>query len=303
MSKSLTNFVSEHESEYIIIENVKIFSGTYNLCGRDFSKESLQSWFCLHDLCDVYVLGFQELCELSTTSFLLNNDWVDREERLIDCLNRDLTKNTELKLLKKVRLWGIFLVVYVKKSIIPNISEIMSNTVATGILNTLGNKGSVGISLKLFETRLCFLCSHFNSDTDNIARRNADYKITCDQMYFRSSDDDNSFALAIDNHDFVVWLGDFNYRLEKLSLEDTIDLIKQHSFETLLKYDQLIDQISKKRVFHDYMEGRIRFKPTYKFSVGKDEYDVIINANGVPTVAGSGSGGSKQKLPSWTGKH
>ena len=36
---------------------------------------------------------------------------------------------------------------------------------------------------------------------------------------------------------------------------------------------QLLQQVSLQNVFHGFMEGLIRFKPTYKFDPGTDNLD------------------------------
>lgn len=43
-----------------------------------------------------------------------------------------------------------------------------SASVASGIGNTLGNKGGIGISLTIGNTKLLFVCCHLASDVKNI---------------------------------------------------------------------------------------------------------------------------------------
>jgi phosphatidylinositol-bisphosphatase len=294
---SLNLRLRQREDDYTVNENIKIFSGTYNLKGKNLD-ESLLPWFCFHEPCDLYVLGFQELCELSTTSLIINNDWLEREQLLIQNLNQTLCTQKKLNLtfIKLVRLWGIALVIYSTKELAKSINDIITDSVATGILNTLGNKGSVAISLKIHESRFCFLSSHFASDTEQLERRNADYRYTIEKLklYSESIND----LIDFDSHNFTIWLGDFNYRINNLPLDKTLELIYNNDFEQLLKYDQLSGQLEKKRVFIDFQEGKIKFKPTYKYAVKEDTYDIITNSNGQSSISGSGS--SKVKLPSWT---
>jgi phosphatidylinositol-bisphosphatase len=233
---SLNLRLKQREDDYTIKEKIKIFCGTYNLKGKTVD-ENLQPWFCFHESCDLYVLGFQELCELTTSSVLLNNDWVDRENTLIHHLNQVLGGNKKLNLefFKLNRLWGILLVIYARRDLIKSISDIMMDSVATGILNTLGNKGSVAISFKIHETRVCFLSSHFASDTEHLEKRNADYRYTIEKLKFYS--DKSNDLIDFDSHHLTIWVGDFNYRLNNLSLEKTLELINKNDFEELLKYD------------------------------------------------------------------
>jgi phosphatidylinositol-bisphosphatase len=287
--------LKQNEDKYMDEMPLKIFCGTYNLNGK-LIDESLFSWFCKHEHCDIYVLGFQELCELSTSTFLLASDWNEKESNLLECLQKDLGSK---ELIAKCRLWGIVLYVYARKKLVKHIKDVSWASVATGILNTLGNKGTVGISMKVYDTRVCFLCSHFASDTSQLERRNADYRYTCENLRFEVPNQRNEF-LDIDSHSIIFWLGDFNYRIETLSLSETLSFIADGNFETLLEFDQLTRQLNKKRVFVDYREGSLHFKPTYKYTVKSDVYDMITNANGIQTVSGRGSSTAKPKLPSWT---
>lgn len=45
------------------------------------------------------------------------------------------------------------------------------------------------------------------------------------------------------------------------------------TYEMLLKFDQLKQEMMKGNCFHGYTEGNIRFRPTYKYDPGTDDYD------------------------------
>ena len=53
---------------------------------------------------------------------------------------------------------GMLLLVYVRTELSDHVTNVSVNTVATGILGMLGNKGGVGITLRLHATELCFVC-------------------------------------------------------------------------------------------------------------------------------------------------
>ena len=77
-------------------------------------------------------------------------------------------------------------------------------------------------------------------------------------------------------HSMVFWLGDLNYRIQ-LSPEMTAEQVKAYAdnyqLQTLLKFDQLLQEMTKKTVFTGFTEGPITFKPTYKYNVNSDEWD------------------------------
>ena len=74
----------------------------------------------------------------------------------------------------------------------------------------------------------------------------------------------------------IFWIGDLNYRVQT-SHEMTFEVIKAHadSFQTqtLLKHDQLLNEMKKKNVFCDFLEMPIDFKPTYKYIPGTNDLD------------------------------
>ena len=50
-------------------------------------------------------------------------------------------------------------------------------------------------------------------------------------------------------------------------------MITENSLELLLNSDQLRQQQQKGRAFVDFQEGEIKFKPSYKYNPGTDDWD------------------------------
>lgn len=72
---------------------------------------------------------------------------------------------------------GIHLVVFASIRIIPLISNVQSTHVATGIMNSIGNKGGVGISFRVGETSVIFINCHLASGEEELQdnRRTKDF--------------------------------------------------------------------------------------------------------------------------------
>jgi hypothetical protein len=122
-------------------------------------------------------------------------------------------------------------------------------------METVGNKGSVGISLKINETRICFVCSHLASDTDKLQKRNSDYRSTKQRLKFEYNANLDYYDL--DAHDALLWFGDLNYRLDKISLNKAIEQIYSNEMDKLIEYDQLTIEKNKLNIFEGYNEGII----------------------------------------------
>lgn len=71
-------------------------------------------------------------------------------------------------------------------------------------------------------------------------------------------------------HSHIFWIGDLNYRLADNPPRDLFDT---NNYANLLKCDQLVQEMQKRRVFVNYTEGSIDFRPTYKYDPGTDNWD------------------------------
>lgn len=68
----------------------------------------------------------------------------------------------------------------------------------------------------------------------------------------------------------IFWIGDLNYRVTGNPTRHDFDT---DDFSELYKKDQLYQEMQLKRVFYNYTEGEINFRPTYKYDLGTDEWD------------------------------
>jgi hypothetical protein len=119
--------------------------------------------------------------------------------------------------------------------------------------------------LDFANTRICFVTAHLAAGFANYEERNRDYHTIAHGLRFQRN-------RAIDDHDAVVWLGDFNYRIG-LANDKVRALLRASDLPALFKNDQLNLQMVAGQAFPFYREGRITFDPTYKYDVGTDAYD------------------------------
>ncbi|KAF3508454.1 hypothetical protein F2Q69_00000203, partial [Brassica cretica] len=135
--------------------------------------------------------------------------------------------------------------------------------------------GCIAVSLQLYKTSFCFICSHLasgeregderrrNSDVIEILK-NTSFPRICRTSFTR-------VPHRITKHDRVIWLGDLNYRIA-LSYSETKSLLDKNAWDTLLNKDQLKIERDAGRVFKGWHEGKIFFAPTYKYSYNSDAY-------------------------------
>ena len=89
--------------------------------------------------------------------------------------------------------------------------------------------------------------------------------------------------LVKDRSDYIIMMGDLNYRVE-LERAKVLDLIAKGDYQALLRCDQLNRAKRENPEFAVFAEAPITFPPTYKFDENSDVYDTS----------------SKQRIPSYT---
>ncbi|CAN1235238.1 Type IV inositol polyphosphate 5-phosphatase 3, partial [Linum perenne] len=167
---------------------------------------------------------------------------------------------------------GVFITVWVRRHLRKHIQNVKVSTVGVGVMGYIGNKGSVSVSMSVYQTPLCFICTHLTSgekEGDEI-KRNADVHEIHKRTNFRSVAA-VGLPKSISDHERIVWLGDLNYRIN-LSYEKTRELIADKQFSALAEYDQLTREFRKGRVFDGWREGTLTFPPTYKYEFNSSRY-------------------------------
>ncbi|MBA0684767.1 hypothetical protein Goari_026330, partial [Gossypium aridum] len=183
---------------------------------------------------------------------------------------------------------GIYVSVWVRKRLRKHVNNLKVSPVGVGLMGYMGNKGSVSVSMTLFQSRLCFVCSHLTSGHKDGAeqRRNADvYEIIRRTRFSSVIDTDQS--QTIPSHDQIFWFGDLNYRL---SMSDTKvrKLVALKRWDELLNNDQLHNELHSGHIFNGWNEGVIDFPPTYKYEMNSSRY-----------VGENPKEGEKKRSPAW----
>ncbi|KAF2985559.1 hypothetical protein EK904_009072, partial [Melospiza melodia maxima] len=268
---------------------ITIFIGTWNM-GAAPAPKKITSWFLSKgqgrtrdDTADyiphdIYVIGTQEDPQ--------------GEKEWLETLRQSLQEITSIsfKVIAIHTLWNIRIVVLAKPEHENRISHICTANVKTGIANTLGNKGAVGVSFMFNGTSFGFVNSHLTSGSEKKHRRNQNYT---NILRFLTLGDKKLSPFNI-THRFthLFWLGDLNYRVEQppTEAENIIQKIRQQQYPELLAFDQLLLERRDQKVFLQFEEEEITFAPTYRFERGTREKYVYTKQKAT---------GMKYNLPSW----
>lgn len=291
--------IGRRRAEFETRDQIKIWMGTYNLNGKTAGvREDLSSWLNVRDnALDVVVVGFQEIVELSPQQIMSTdpNRRMLWETAVRECLNGGSedekfepasTKADEYVLLRSGQLVGAALLVFVRSSILGRIKNVEGAIKKTGMSGIAGNKGAVAIRMDVESTSVCFVTAHLAAGFGNYEERNRDYNTITAGLRFQRN-------RSIEDHEIVLWAGDFNYRIglgyekTKAIVNEAIignEKIRDEALGKLYENDQLNIQMVVGNCFNYYREGRVRFLPTYKYDLGKDEFD----------------SSDKQRIPAWT---
>ncbi|KAL3245155.1 hypothetical protein MRX96_018292 [Rhipicephalus microplus] len=264
------------EDDYTHLEEIRFFLGTWNVNGQACGNVNLHDWLSADpEPPQLYAVGFQEL-DLSKEALLFSDS--PREEEWLRAVVLGLHSGCRYRLVKLVRLVGMMLVLFVEERLAPHVHEVEAHSVGTGILGKMGNKGAVGIRLRLHASSLCFVCCHLAAHQEECQRRNQDYADICARLSFGGPAD-----RVLSDHEQIFWLGDLNYRLTDLEHDRVKSLVDQGLLEKLLEHDQLRQQQQQAKAFGGYTEGPITFRPTYKYAPGTQLWDTS----------------EKQRAPAW----
>ncbi|XP_056215525.1 phosphatidylinositol 3,4,5-trisphosphate 5-phosphatase 2B-like isoform X2 [Falco biarmicus] len=248
---------------------ISVYIGTWNM-GSMPPPRSLASWLTARGLgrtqdettaCiphDVYVIGTQE-------NSLGDREWVEFLRASLKTLMA-----IDYRVVALQCLWSIKIVVLVKPEHERRISHVHTSSVKTGIANTLGNKGAVGVSFLFNGTSFGFVNCHLASGSEKTHRRNQNYS---DILHSLVLGDKRlaAFDLTL-RFTHLFWFGDLNYRLD-MDVQDILAHITKKEFEALLAVDQLSLEREKNKVFLRFSEGDISFPPTYRYERGsRDSY-------------------------------
>lgn len=275
--------------EYCSPEPIRVAVATWNVNGgKHFENSSfnrarpLSDWLvdyksCVEDpntlvscnidddsIIDIYAVGFQEIVDLNAQNIVASGTQNQRDW-LVE-IQKAISKKSQYLLVTSVQLVGVCLYLFIRSELAPYIRDVCSDQVRTGLKGTTGNKGAVAIRFRLKSSSLCFVCAHFAAGQNQVKERNDDYAEITRKIQF-------PMGRSINSHDYVFWCGDFNYRLDKISNDEVRQAAACGNYELLLAHDQLKLSQEAGLTFKNYLEGDIKFAPTYKYDTYTQDYD------------------------------
>lgn len=276
----ISRCMKKMKKDFTYEKEITIFAGTFNVNGKIYN-EDIDSWLfskgsLLEDTADVYVIGLEEVVELTPGHMLSTDPYVKQfwEKKILKHLNNAGKK-------KYINAWGgqlggILLLLFINDAEYLKVKHIEGDVKKTGFGGMSANKGAVAVRFTYSTTKFCLLVSHLAAGLENVEQRHNDYKTIVKNIRFARD-------VMIKDHDAVIWMGDFNYRI-LLSNEEVRKAIWAKEYAKLFERDQLNQQMIAGESFPYYNEMEIDFPPTYKFDPGTSTYDTS----------------EKMRIPAWT---
>lgn len=187
------------------------------------------------DSIDVYVLGLQEIVDVSSPSEALR-PYVDPapSNKWKEAVQKALPPGYEL--VSSQQLMGLLLLVYAAPSIAPSISSVSSSSIGTGLMGYMGNKGAVATRIVIGgATRVVFLNCHMAAGADKASfdRRIWDAAQIVARTKFDPLEEEDDISeepsVSLGQEDFAFWLGDLNCRLDDIPGDDVRRLLHLHA--------------------------------------------------------------------------
>lgn len=196
-NKYIENEMRQKEESFTTYRDLSVWCGTWNVNGHKVD-EDIAEWLTgekdgVPDY-DIYVLGLEEMVDLTATTIVMENQSQKRaiiwKDTLYQALNKDYEdpEKDGYKFVDHKILVGVYICIYAKSEIYDLISNVLDATTAVGFMGIMGNKGGAGIRFNIDSSNVCFVCSHLAAHREKVYNRNADFHSIIDRLRFKTQD-------------------------------------------------------------------------------------------------------------------
>ena len=222
--------MKEREREYTTVHDIILYCATWNIAERPVIS-NLGDWLLppLNVAPDIYFVGMQKI-EVSPNAYFGMDG--ERETLWLNSIKQNLSSNACYDLKAKHRMIGLLVGVFIKRGLDQMIHNVNVSSLATGLLNRVGKKGAMAVSMTIIDTTVCYFNSHLAAHFEDYERRNQDFRDISSKLQF-----DNK--MIISDHDIVFWLGNLNYRISDIDTSEVNRHLANNSSQPLLNFDQL----------------------------------------------------------------
>ena len=273
----------ENSTNYFLLKSTNMFDNNEQNYCKDIIKSDVKNI-----LPDFYILGFQEIVDLTSRNILLSsND--DKKNKIKTRLSEILkgmkgTVNDSYQIVTELDLVGIYIIIFAKKSIIKYIKNFDYQIIKNGFMGSIGNKGACLLRFNINDSKIAIACSHLSAGQELYEARRTEITDILNTSFKKYPN------INFKDYDYYFFFGDLNSRIN-LDYSNALidDILKNHSktlnweFNNILIYDQIKQYQKESSLILQMDEAPIKFSPTYKYIIGSNDYDK-----------------NKKRIPSWT---
>ncbi|XP_047311089.1 type I inositol polyphosphate 5-phosphatase 12-like isoform X2 [Impatiens glandulifera] len=197
--------LARKEHMYTRRENIRILIGTWNVGERKGSNEALMTWLgsAANDA-GIVVVGCQEVdMGAGFLAMSVAREAVGEGSSIgkwwQDALGKALNEGTTFERVGSRELAGLVIAIWVRKTLRPHVGDLDVAAVACGLGRVIGNKGGVGLRLRVYDRVLCFVNCHLAAHLEAVNHRNADFDHIYRTMIFTQSPNFLKSAAGIKN--------------------------------------------------------------------------------------------------------
>ena len=273
----------QNSTNLLILKSNNAFDNNEENYCKDIIKSDVKDI-----LPDFYILGFQEIVDLTSKNILLSSNQ-DKKNKIKTKLSNVLkgmkgTENDSYQIVTEIDLIGIYLIIFAKTSIIKYIKNFDSQIIKTGFMGSIGNKGACLLRFNINDSKIAIACCHLSAGQEMYEARRSEITDVLNTSFKKYP------SINFKDYDYYFFFGDLNSRINLDYSNNLIeDIFNNHpktlngDFNKFLIYDQIKQYQKESSLILQMDEAPIKFSPTYKYVIGSNEYDK-----------------NKKRIPSWT---
>ncbi|KAG2260297.1 hypothetical protein Bca52824_079591 [Brassica carinata] len=174
--------LSQKETSYARQDNVRVLIGTWNVGQGRASHGALMSWLgSVTSDVGVVVVGLQEVdmgagfLAMSAAKETVGLEGSVAGQWWIDAIGKALDEKKTFERMGSRQLAGLLISLWARKEIRTHVGDLDVAAVPCGFGRAIGNKGGVGLRIRVYDRIMCFVNCHLAAHLEAVNRRNADF--------------------------------------------------------------------------------------------------------------------------------
>ncbi|XP_030487879.2 type I inositol polyphosphate 5-phosphatase 13 isoform X1 [Cannabis sativa] len=190
----LRSELAAKEKIYTRRDNVRLLVGTWNVGQGRASHDALMSWLgsAVPDV-GIVVIGLQEVemgagfLAMSAAKETVGLEGSSVGQWWLDNIGKALDEGKTFERMGSRQLAGLLISLWVRKNLRTHVGDIDAGAVPCGFGRAIGNKGGVGLKIRVYDRIMCFVNCHLAAHLEAVNRRNADFDHIYRNMVFNRS--------------------------------------------------------------------------------------------------------------------